>query len=62
MTRLGSMIVVCALAGSAALTAYLIGHVAHDDIGLTRLAIRHFALVATAVIATLLVTRSVSRS
>jgi hypothetical protein len=56
------MIVVCALAGSAALTAYLIGHVAHDDIGLTRLAIRHFALVATAVIATLLVTRSVSRS
>jgi hypothetical protein len=62
VTRLGSTIVYCALAGSAALTAVLIGHVAHDDIGLTRLAIRHFALVGTAVVAALLVVRSFSRS
>jgi hypothetical protein len=62
VTRLGSMIVYSALAGSAALTAYLIGHVAHDDIGLTRPAIRHFALAATAVIAALLVVRSFRRS
>jgi hypothetical protein len=60
--RLGLMIVVCVIAGSAVLVAFLLGYVAYYDIGLTRLEIRHFALIATAVIATLLVTRSVSRS
>ena len=44
-----------ALAGSAALVAITLGHVAHNDIGLTRLAIRHSALIAGAVLAMLLV-------
>ena len=62
MDRLGLMIVVSVIAGSAVLVAFLLGYVARYDIGLTRLEIRHFALIATTVIATLLVTRSVSRS
>ena len=53
--RLGLMIALAALAGSAALVAMLLGHVAHNDIGLTRQAIRHSALIASAVIAVLLV-------
>jgi hypothetical protein len=52
--RLGLMIGLAALAGSAALVALMPGHVAHNDIGLTRLAIRHSALIASAVIAMLL--------
>lgn len=48
------MIGLAALAGSAALVALMLGHVAHNDIGLTRLAIRHSALIASAVIAMLL--------
>jgi hypothetical protein len=56
------MITVSVIAGSAVLVAFLLGYVAHYDIGLSRLEIRHFALVATAVIATLLVTRSFRRS
>ena len=51
----GRMITLSAIAGSAVLVAFLLGHVAHYDIGLTRLAIRHSALIATAVIAMLLV-------
>jgi hypothetical protein len=53
--RLGLMIGLAVLAGSAALVAMLLGHVAHNDIGLTRQAIRHSALIASAVIAVLLV-------
>jgi hypothetical protein len=53
--RLGLMIGLAALAGSAALVAVMLGHVAHNDIGLTRLAIRHSALIAGAVLAMLLV-------
>ncbi len=62
MDRLGLIIVVSVIGGSAVLTAFVLGYVAHYDIGLTRPEIRHFALTATAVIATLLVTRSLSRS
>src|ERR1022692_2956348 len=53
--RLGLMIGLAALAGSAALVALMLGYVAHNDIGLTRLAIRHSALIAGAVLAMLLV-------
>jgi hypothetical protein len=42
------------LAGFAALAAFVLGHVAHNDIGLTRMAIRHSALIASAVIAMLI--------
>jgi hypothetical protein len=53
--RLGLLIGLAALAGSAALVAMMLGHVAHNDIGLTRIAIRHSALIASAVIAMFLV-------
>ena len=53
--RLGLMIGLAALAGSAALVAVMLGHVIHNDIGFTRLAIRHSALIAGAVLAMLLV-------
>jgi hypothetical protein len=52
--RLGLMVGLAALAGSAALVAMMLGYVGHNDIGLTRLAIRHSALIASAVIAMLL--------
>lgn len=55
MNRLGFMIMFSVMAGSAVLVAFLLGHVAHYDIGLTRLEIRHSALIATAVIAMLFV-------
>lgn len=54
MHWLGRMLTFSVIAGSAVLAAFLLGHVAHDDIGLTRLAIRHSALIATAVVAMLL--------
>ncbi len=54
MRWLGRLIAFSVIAGSAVLIAFVLGHVAHDDIGLTRLAIRHSALIATAVIAMLL--------
>jgi len=53
--RLGLMIGLATLAGCAALVAMMLGYVAHNDIGLTRLAIRHSALIAGAVLAMLLV-------
>jgi hypothetical protein len=53
--RLGLMIGLAALASSAALVAIMLGHVIHNDVGLTRLAIRHSALIAGAVLAVLLV-------
>ena len=62
MDRLGFMLAFSVMAGLAVLVAYVLGYVAHNDIGLTPLEIRHFALIATAIIATLLVTRSFSRS
>jgi replication-associated recombination protein RarA len=55
MYWLGRIITLSVIAGSAVLIALLLGHVAHDDIGLTRPEIRHSALIATAVIAMLLV-------
>jgi hypothetical protein len=53
--RFGFLIGLAALAGSAALLAMMLGHVAHNDIGLSRLAIRHSALIASAVIAMFIV-------
>jgi hypothetical protein len=55
MYWLGRMITLSMIAGSAVLIAFLLAHVAHYDIGLTRLEIRHSALIATAVIAMLIV-------
>ena len=55
MHWLGRMITLSVIAGSSVLAAFLLGHGAHYDIGLTRLEIRHSALIATAVIAMLLV-------
>lgn len=55
MHWLGRIITFSVIAGTAVLVAFLLGHVAHYDIGLTRLAIRHSALIASAVIAMLLV-------
>ena len=49
--RLGFLIGLAALAGAAALVAVMLRHVAHNDIGLSRLAIRHSALIASAVLA-----------
>lgn len=53
--RLGLMIGLAALAGSAALVAVMLGYVVHNDIGLTPLAIRHSALIVGAVLAMLVV-------
>jgi hypothetical protein len=55
MYWVGRMITLSVLAGSAVLIAFLLAHVAHYDIGLTRLEIRHSALIATGIIAMLLV-------
>ena len=51
--RLGLLTRFAAIAGSAALAAFALGHVAHDDLGLSRLEIRHGALIGTAVVAML---------
>jgi hypothetical protein len=55
MHWLGRMITLSVIAGSAVLIAFLLAHVAHYDIGLTRPEIRHSALIASAIIAMLLV-------
>jgi hypothetical protein len=52
--QVGLMIVLAVLAGCAGLVALALGHFAHNEIGLTRQAIRHSALIASAVIAMLL--------
>jgi hypothetical protein len=49
--RLGVVITLAVVAGSAALVAYTLGYVAHYDIGLSRLEIRHAALIASGSIA-----------
>jgi hypothetical protein len=49
------MIVLAVLAASAAVVAFMLGLVAHNDIGLTGVEIRHSALIASAVIAMLIV-------
>jgi hypothetical protein len=54
--QLGLLIALAALAGSATPVALMLGHVAHNDIGLSPLEIRHSALIASAVIAMLIVT------
>jgi hypothetical protein len=59
--RLGLVITFAVIAGSAALVAFTLGYVAHYDIGLTRIEIRHSALIATALIAMLLGTELLRR-
>jgi hypothetical protein len=54
-SRFGLMIVLAVLAASAAVAAFMLGLVAHNDIGLTGVEIRHSALIASAVIAMLIV-------
>jgi hypothetical protein len=54
MRKLGFMIAFAVMVGTATLVAFMVGHVAHDDIGLTPLAIRHSALIAGVVIAMLI--------
>ena len=54
--RLRLVITFAVVAGSAALVAFTLGYVAHYDIGLSRMEIRHSALIATALIAMLLAT------
>ena len=49
--RLGVVIAFAVVAGSAALAAFTLGYVAHYDIGLSRLEIRHAALIASGSIA-----------
>ena len=49
--RLGVVITLAVIAGSAALVAFALGYVAHYDIGLSRLEIRHAALIASGSIA-----------
>jgi hypothetical protein len=56
------LIVFSVIAGSTVVAAFVLGYVAHNDVGLTRLEIRHFALIASALIATLIVARPFSRS
>jgi hypothetical protein len=56
MDRLGFIVMFSVIAVSAVLVAFLLGHVAHYDIGLARLEIRHSALIAASVIAMLLAT------
>ena len=56
MDRLGFMVMFSVIAGSAVLVAFLLGYVAHYDIGLARLEIRHSALIVASVIAMLLAT------
>jgi hypothetical protein len=56
--RLGLLTRFAAAAGSAVLAAFALGHVAHDDIGLSELEIRHAALIGTVVIAMLVAIKS----
>lgn len=55
MRKLGFMIAIAVMVGTATLVAFMLGHVAHDEIGLTPVMIRHSALIAGAVIAVLIV-------
>ena len=59
--RLRLVITFAVVAGSAALAAFTLGYVAYYDIGLSRIEIRHSALIATALIAMLLATELFGR-
>lgn len=52
--RLGLMITFSVFGGSAMLVAFVLGYVAHYDIGLSRMEIRHSALIASGSIVVLL--------
>ena len=49
--RLGVMITFAVMAGSATLVAFILGYVAHHDMGLSRLEIRSASLIASGSIA-----------
>jgi hypothetical protein len=55
MRKLGFMIAFAFMVGTATLVAFVLGHLAHDEIGLAPLTIRHSALIAGALIAVLIV-------
>jgi hypothetical protein len=59
--RLVLVITVAVVSGSAALVAFILGYVAHYDLGLSRVEIRDAAFVAAAMITMLLATESVRR-
>jgi hypothetical protein len=59
--RLRLVITFAAVAGSASLVAFLIGYVAHNDLGLSRIEIRHSAFAAAALVVTLLATGMLGR-
>jgi hypothetical protein len=50
------LITLAVAAGSAALVAFILGYVAHYDLGLSRVEIRHSAFVAVAFIVMFLAT------
>jgi hypothetical protein len=52
--RLSLMTTFAVVAGSAVLVAFVLGYVAHYDIGLSRIEIRYSALIVSGLIATLL--------
>lgn len=54
-SKIGLMTLLVVLAASAAVVAFTLGLVAHNDVGLTGVEIRHSALIASAVIAMLIV-------
>jgi hypothetical protein len=54
-SQIGLMTLLVVLAASAAVVAFTLGLVAHNDVGLTGVEIRHSALIASAVIAMLIV-------
>jgi hypothetical protein len=59
--RLGLVTTFAVVAGSAVLVAIMLGYVAHYDIGLSRVEIRHSALIVSALIAMLLAIELVRR-
>ena len=59
--RLRLVIAFAAVAGSAALVAFLLGYVAHNDLGLSRIEIRHSAFAAAVLVVTLLATGLLGR-
>ena len=48
--RLGLMIMLSVVTGAAVLVAFILGYVAHNDLGMSRLEIRHLAFTAAALI------------
>lgn len=60
-SRLVLVLTFAVVSGSAALVAFILGYVAHYDLGLSRVEIRDSAFIAMAMLVTLLATESVWR-